>query len=174
MVLPATLLIVLCVGTGTAQTVSTQAPTASPEAQTKRIYEALRDLNFRDFYYLLAVSPKARKHFPADPETFADDMRAGFDGGQSNPSGANATRDVLNSIRDIKVGPAVITGHRAVVPTSAQIIVEGHDYLYEGSANLILDDGSWKLDLTDTDDLEAAMKKSTMSLLGSAVSVRPS
>ncbi|MEO6391323.1 MAG: hypothetical protein ABIP75_05680 [Pyrinomonadaceae bacterium] len=173
LVLPAALLIVLLVGSGPAQTTSTNTAIASPEAQTKRIYEAIRDLNFRDFYYLLAVSPKLKKRFPADPETFARDMREGFEGGPANASEAKLTRDMFNSIREIMVGPAVITGKKAVVPTSARITVEGHNYLYEGSAHLILDDGEWKLDLTDTDDLEVAMTKSTMLLLGSAVSVRP-
>lgn len=174
LILPAAVLVGLMVGKGTAQTAPSNEAAASPEAQAKRIYEAIRDLNFREFYYLLGVSPQARKQFPADPDTFAREMREGFEGGSGDATEAKATRDMLGSIKDIKIGRAVVTGNKAFVPTSARMKVEGHKHLYEGSANLILDEGVWKLDLTFTDDLKVAMSKSTLLLIGSVVSARPS
>ncbi len=139
--------------------------TATPATQALRIYQSIRDQDYRAMYYLLAATEKGKALF-GTPEEFARDVKAGYDGSFKTPEEKLASDNLLKSISNIMVGEPVITGNKAVVPTSAKITINNQVYTFKGQAHLIKDDGVWKLDLTFDENSETAMAQRTAELLG--------
>ncbi|MGH8049328.1 MAG: hypothetical protein ACREPB_01560 [Arenimonas sp.] len=141
---------------------------ATPEAQALKIYQSLRDQDYKAMYYLLAATEKGKATF-GTVEQFALDVQKGYDGSFKTPEEKAASDNLLKSISDIMIGEPVITGNKAVVPTSAKITVNSKVYTFKGEAFLIKDDGVWKLDLTFDENSEKAMGQRTAELLGRPV-----
>ena len=140
--------------------------TATPEAQTLKIYRAFRDQDYKALFYLIAFTPQARVS-AMSADTFAADMQRGYEASFKTPEERAGTDKILRGISDIMIGEPVITGTKAAVPTSAKITgPTGVTITFRGQANLIKEDGVWKLDLTFTDDTEKAMAQRTAEIFG--------
>ncbi len=140
-------------------------PQATPAAQTLKIYQSVRDQDYRAMYYLLAVTAKGKTGFGTQDE-FARDMKKGYEDGFKTPEEKAASDRFFASLSDFKTGEPVITGNKAVVSTSANAIVDGQVFRFKGQAYLILDEGVWKLDLTFDEDAGKAMTQRLTELLG--------
>lgn len=140
--------------------------TATPEAQTLKIYKAVRDQDYRGMFSLMAFPAKGKATLTT-AEQFAIDMQKGYDGSFKTPEEKAATDRIFRSISDIMIGEPVITDDKAVIPTSAKITANGKTRVFKGQAHLIKDDGVWKLDLTFTDDSEKATAQRVGELFGS-------
>lgn len=138
---------------------------ASPEAQALKIYQSFRAQDYRAMYYLLAFTEKG-KTMRGTVDQFALDVQKGYDESFETPEMKQKSDNILKSISDIMIGEPVITGNKAVVPTSARITVNNEVYTFKGQAFLIIDEGVWKLDLTFDEDSEKAMAQRTAELLG--------
>jgi hypothetical protein len=138
----------------------------TPSAQALRVYQSLRDQDYTAMFYILAFTEKGRASLTT-AERFAIDAKRGYDQSFKTPEEKKVSDDILLSISEIKVGEPVITGGKAVVPTSAKITVDNKIFVFKGEAHLIKDfDGVWKLDLTFDENPEAAMAQRTTELLG--------
>ncbi len=140
-------------------------PQATPAAQALKIYQALRDQDYKGMFYLLAFTEKGRATLTT-AEAFGIEVQRGYDMSFKSPEEKAASDALLASISDIMVGEPVITDNKAVIPTSSRITVQGNTYMFKGAAHLILDGGVWKLDLTFDENSEAAMAQRTAELLG--------
>ncbi len=140
-------------------------PRATPAAQALKIYQSVRDQDYRAMYYLLAVTAKGKTGLGTQDE-FARDMKKGYDDGFKTPEEKAASDRFFASLSDIMIGEPVITGNKAVVSTSAKAIVNDQVFSFKGVAYLILDDGAWKLDLTFDEDAGKAMTQRLTELLG--------
>lgn len=141
---------------------------ATPAAQALKIYQSLRDQDYRVMYYLLAATEKGKASF-GTVDQFARDVQRGYDESFKTVQEKTESDNLLKSISDIKIGKPVITGNKAVVPTSAKITVNNQVYTFKGEAFLIKDEGVWKLDLTFDENSEKAMGQRTAELLGKPV-----
>lgn len=139
--------------------------TATPETQALKIYQSLRDQDYKAMYYLLAATEKGKAMF-GTVDQFALDVQKGYDDSFKTPEEKTVSDNILKSISDIMIGEPVIAGNKAVVPTSAKITINNKVYTFKGEAFLILDEGVWKLDLTFDEDSEKAMAQRTTELLG--------
>jgi len=139
--------------------------TATPEAQARRIYQAIRDQDYKALFYLMAFAPKAKETLTT-AEAFAIDFKSGYDASFKTPEDHERTDKILHSISDIMIGEPVVTGNKAAIPTSAKITGNGVTLTFRGQANLINDGGVWKLDLTFTDDSEKATAQRVSEIFG--------
>ncbi len=151
-----------------AQEKSVGDKTATPAAQALKIYQAVRDQDYKAMYYLLAFTPKGRATITT-PEQFAIDMKKGYDSSFKTPEEKAVTDAIFRSISDIMIGEPVITDSNAAVPVSAKITANGRTLTFKGQAHLILDDGVWKLDLTFTEDSEQATSQRISEIFGKPV-----
>jgi len=142
--------------------------TETPGEQTLKIYQSLRDQDFKSLFYLLAFTPKGRAML-STADQFAVDMKKGYDGGFKTPEEKAVSDNLLKSISNIMVGEPVVTDDKAVVPTSAEITISGKVYTFKGEAHLILHEGEWRLDLTFDENSEKAMEQRTTELFGKPV-----
>lgn len=138
---------------------------ATPAAQALRIYQSIRDQDYKAMYFLLAATEKGMALFGTQEE-FAREVKAGYDSSFNTPEEKLASDNLLKSISDIMIGEPVITGDKAVVPTSSKITINNKVYTFRGQAFLIKYEGVWKLDLTFDEDSEKAMGQRTAELLG--------
>lgn len=138
---------------------------ATPETQALRIYQSIRDQDYKAMYYLLAATEKGKATFGTVDE-FARDVKRGYDESFKTQEEKEATDKMFASIADIMIGEPVITGNKAVVPTSSKITINNEVYTFKGEAHLIQDEGVWKLDLTFDENSEVAMSQRTSELLG--------
>lgn len=148
-----------------AQPKSSGDATATPASQALRIYKALGAQDFESLFHLMAFTEQQRAGLTTAKQ-FALDMRTGYEGGFKTPEEKARADAILKSITGIMVGEAVISGVHAAVPTSARITIDGQSRTFKGSANLILDKGVWKLDLTFDEDGAKAMEKRSSELIG--------
>jgi hypothetical protein len=148
-----------------AQESSTEAKAATPEAQAAKIYRVIRDQDYKAMFYLMAFTTKGKTTL-STAEQFALDVRKGYEGGFKTKEEQAVTDSIFKSIAGIMVGEPVITGDKAVIPTSAKITANGETKVFKGSAHLIKDEGVWKLDLTIDDDAEKAMAQRVQELFG--------
>lgn len=139
--------------------------TATPAAQALKIYQSFRDQDYRALYYLVAATEKGKTMF-GTVDQFALDVKNGYDSGFKTPEEKTKTDNILKSISSIMIGEPVITGNKAAIPTSSRITIDNKVYTFRGTANLIQDDGVWKLDLTFDENVEKAMAQRTAELLG--------
>ncbi len=151
-----------------AKETATGDKTATPGAQALKIYQSLRDQNHVAMFYLMAFTPEGRATL-TDADQFAKDVKKGYDESFKTPEQKAVSDKLLQSISNIMVGEPVISGDKAVVPTSADITVNEKVYTFKGEAHLILEDGVWKLDLTIDASSEKAMGQRTTELLGKPV-----
>jgi len=138
---------------------------ATPEAQTLKIYKALRDQDYKALFYLLAFTPKERATLTT-ADQFAIDTRKGYESSFKTLQEKETTDRIFKSISEIMIGEAVIAGGKAAIPTSAKFTVNARTLTFKGQAHLINEEGVWKLDLTFTDDTEKAMAQRTSELFG--------
>lgn len=158
--------IVVCLLTPPAVAQAAGDTTATPAAQALKIYQALRDQDYRALFHLLAFTAKGQATLTT-AEDFARDVRAGYDSGFKTPEEKAISDRILASISGIMIGEPVITGNKAAIPTSARITVKGQTLTFRGMAHLIKDKGVWKLDLTFDEDSEKTMAQRTGELIGS-------
>jgi len=155
-----------------AEATAPDATATVAETQTGKVYRALRDLDWMAWYNLVAFSEKLTaelKDKGTTPEMFAADMQKGYESSFKTPEEKKVTDDIFKSIKDIMVGEAVISGDTAVVPTSATISSNGQARAFKGTAHLIRRQGTWKLDLTFSDDSEQAMAQRVGEIFGKPV-----
>ena len=81
------------------------------------------------------------------------------------------SRAAVNSVKfaaksGAKVGKAVVKGSKANVPTSCKITMDAKTIPFKGNARMIKKGGTWKWDLTFTDDAEKATSTALMELIG--------
>lgn len=161
-------LVFLAASPASAKVNATGNRAATPEAQALKIYHSLRDQDYKAMYYLLAATEKGKANF-GTVDQFASDVQKGYDDSFKTPEEKAESDNLLKSISDILIGEAVITGNKAVVPTSARITINNQVYTFKGQAFLIQDEGVWKLDLTFDENSEKAMGQRTAELLGKPV-----
>lgn len=149
-----------------AQGRSTGDSGATPAAQALKIYQALRDQDYKALFHLLAFTANGQATLTT-ADDFARDVRAGYDSGFKTPEEKAISDRILTSISEIMIGEPVITGTKAAIPTSAKITVKGQTLTFKGMAHLIQDKGVWKLDLTFDEDSEKTMAQRTGELIGS-------
>lgn len=138
---------------------------ATPAAQALKIYQAVRDQDYRAMFFLLAFTPRDRATLTS-PDKFALDVRKGYDESFKSAKEKAESDALLASISHIKIGNPVISNGRAVIPTASNITINGKAYKFNGTAYLILDDGAWKLDLTIDQSSEKAMAQRISELMG--------
>lgn len=158
----------LAVAPVNAKVKATSDKAATPKTQALKIYQSLRDQDYKAMYYLLAATERGKATF-GTVDQFARDVQKGYDESFKTPEEKAASDNLLKSISDIVIGEPVITGNKAVVPTSAKITVNNQVYTFKGEAFLIRDEGVWKLDLTFDENSEKAMGQRTAELLGKPV-----
>ena len=132
-----------------------------PQAQALKVYTVIRDQDWRSLYFLTAVSPPIKKLMPTSPEVYAIQLQQGLEQG---PDKGERTKRFLASISGINVGVPIIKGDKAQVPTSATVTFTGTPQVFKGVAHLIKDDGVWKLDLTEANNLEDLQKVTTQQV----------
>jgi hypothetical protein len=119
-------------------------------------------------FYLMAFTPKGKATL-STADQFALDVHKGYESGFKTVEKKETTDRIFRSIAEIMVGEPVITDDKAVVSTSAKITANGQTRVFKGAAHLIKDDGSWKLDLTISEDAEQAMAQRISELFGKPV-----
>ena len=145
--------------------ISTIASAASdPVAQAKKLYFAIHKQDWHALYFLAAFSPAVKKQLKG-ADKFAADVQKGF----TSSKDSDSVKKLLDSISNIRVGAATIKGSTAQVPTKADIIVGGKKMHFGGIANMINDHGTWKWDLSYTDNVESATAQQIQKLLGGRV-----
>ncbi len=147
--------IVLCAISAIANAASDAA------SQARALYTAIHKQDWHALYYLASFSPAIKKQLEG-PDKFAADVKSGIDQGGNT----KVVNDLFNSIRNIKVGAPAVKGTKATVPTSADITVNGRTLHFNGFAKMINDGGTWKWDLSYTDDVEKATANSLQQLIG--------
>ncbi|MEO8001515.1 MAG: hypothetical protein ABI644_06525 [Arenimonas sp.] len=138
---------------------------ATPSAQALKLYQSLRDQDYKAIYYLLALTPNGRATL-TNADQFALDVKKGYDSSFKTPQEKEDSDKLLASISNIMIGEAVITDNKAAIPTSSDITVNNQIYHFKGVAYLILDDGVWKLDLTFDENSEKTMAQRVSEMLG--------
>jgi hypothetical protein len=134
---------------------------STPESQALALYTAIHKQNWKALYYLAAFSPTIKKSLPT-PDKFASDVQMGIDQGGN----AKVVKDLFDSMKNIRVGKAKITGNKASVPTSADLTVGGTTKHFVGVANMIKEGKVWKWDLSYTNNVEQATSESLQKLIG--------
>jgi len=138
---------------------------ATPGAQALKLYQSLRDQDYKAMFYLLALTPNGRATLTS-ADQFALDVKKGYDSSFKTPQEKVDSDKLLASISNIMIGEALVTGNKAAVPTSSDITVNNQVYHFRGVANLILDNGVWKLDLTFDENSEKTMAQRVSEMLG--------
>ncbi len=142
-----------------------EAKAATPEAQALKVYQAVRDQDYKAMFYLMALTPKGKTTLTT-ADQFATDVRKGYEGSFKTKEEQAVTDRLFKSIAGIMVGEPVITDDKAVLPVSAKITANGKTRQFKGEAHMRHDEGVWKFDLTITDDAEQAMAQRITELFG--------
>jgi hypothetical protein len=136
-------------------------PPTDPKVQAQAIMECLHKEDWKTLYSLFAVTPQTRSTLEG-----ADKFAANADEGMHSSSQSSMMLQMFRGMSDIKTGVPTINGDKATVPTSCKVRAQGESATFKGVANLVLDDGQWKWDLTGSDDIAAEMNKQTRSIIG--------
>lgn len=137
-----------------------KAPT-DPKIQAQKLMEVFHTEDWKGLYSLIAVSAKNKSSMES-ADKFAEGVKKSMDASAEGP----VVHQLFSSMTNIKTGDAKVTGNKAVVPTFCTVTVQGISMNFEGVANLTLDDGEWKWDLTASDNLEAETGTQTKAILG--------
>lgn len=156
------LLVALAIIAPQTRSAQEQSSAAGPKAQALKLYLVMQKQDWRALYFLIALSPNAKKDLPDDADAFAAGVRKGI----SDSDGQKVLDDLFNNMSDIAVGDPVMNGEKADVPTSCKITFNGKQLSFKGDAHMIKDQNIWKWDLTSSDDLQAATSTETQALIG--------
>ncbi len=144
--------------------VSAMSFAQSEDDAKKQVLEIFKVFKTRDWKGLYQVSTfsAAVKAKITSPEQFAKDVAAGIK--QSDPE--DNVGKLFNNMSDIMAGGVVIEGPKARVATSCKVAVSGSSVVFFGVATLIKVDGTWKWDLSFSDDPQEVTAKRVQELLG--------
>jgi hypothetical protein len=136
--------------------------TDAVKSQVLRLYKDFKGRDWKDIYDVIGlakgVSMGTREQFAAD-----------FDQGIKQGDPGDMFSKLIDGMADVQIGAVMIEGEYAYVPTYCSVTIDGSKARLMGIAKMRKVDGTWRWDLTFTDDTEKAAAARTQQLFGEPV-----
>lgn len=118
-----------------------------PRSRALEIYRSFKTKDWNKLFDLSAL-PGVKSDNQAARKGFIQGIAGEL---EKNPQSKQQFDALVNNMSDLKTGPAVVKGNKAVVPTSSVVKMNGKTLPLHGRIALVKQGAEWKWDLTSGD-----------------------
>jgi hypothetical protein len=157
------LLIALALVAAVSSARSLSRPGGDPRARALEIYTSFKNKDWNRLFDLTAL-PGVKPDNQAARKGFIEGVAGEL---EKNPQSRQQFDALVNNMHDLKTGPAVVKGNRAIVPTESIVKVNGKTFPLHGRIAMIKQGADWKWDLTSSDSKQIEKASSEVFLVHS-------